>query len=148
MTSKKLAMYLLALLPLSFSACMPDLSPAYGIVKVKVGEQEVYFKREARGLSYDALVISTSDSFCGMPDPQSDYIFREQGPLRLYYKVDNNSLIIYARSRAIQPEVKKFLVNIVQKELTVLEFDRLEKDATRLGLFLLEISMKESKQCK
>ena len=144
----KLAMYLLALLPISFTTCVPGLSPAYGIVKVKVGDREVYFKREARGLSYEALVISPNDSFCGMPDPKSDYIFREQGPLRLYYKVDNNALVLYGTSNATQPEAKNFPVNVVQHELTVLEFDRLERDAARLGFLSLEISMKESKRCK
>jgi hypothetical protein len=144
----KLAMCLLALLPFSFTACAPDLSSAFGMLAVTVGNREVYFKREVRGLSYDALVISPSSSFCKMPDPRSDYIFREQGPVRLYYKVDNNTLVLYGTGSATPPEARNFPVNVVQHELTVLEFDQLDKDAARLGLLALEISVDKRSQCK
>jgi hypothetical protein len=148
MITNKLAMYLLALLPISFTACLPDLSPSFGIVKLKIGDREVYFKREVRGLSYDTLVISPSDGFCGMPDPKSDFIFNSLDPLPLYYRVDNNTLVLYGTDSATPPEAENFPVKVVQHKLTALEFNRLAKDAAQLGLQPLEIQMKESKRCK
>lgn len=68
------------------SSCV-DLPPQYGIVTLQItASQEVYFKREVRGLHYDHLVLSPSKDFCREPNPKSDYIFRAQGPRRIYYK--------------------------------------------------------------
>ncbi len=141
-------LYLLTLLPLSLGACMPNLSSESGIERVKLKDSEVYFKREIRGLSYDVLVLSLSDTLCEMPDRRKDYVFQEQGPLRIYYKVENDVLNIYGTGRAQPPEVNLFKVNIVQHQLSVLEFDRLVKDAASLQLHLLEVPVSQNRKCR
>lgn len=143
--SKLTSLVLMALLYSTLS-CNSDSGANYGMHSVSVRDRKVYFKREVRGLNYDALAISLNSEACIKANPQSDYIFRVQGPITLFYKVDDNTLELYGRFTAAPPESVNFPVNIVQHELSLLEFEQIKERADQLGLKPLEVQI--NAQCK
>lgn len=145
---KKTFVNAILLIPFSLcSACIPDLSPSYGRVKLKVSEsQEIFFKREASGLNYDVLVISPSDDLCEIPNPKTDYVFRSTG-VTVYYKVENDSLILFTNQTATPPEGGQFPIKIEQKGLNTLEAEEIKKKAEELGLRSLDVPFDDRLKC-
>lgn len=122
---------------------------SYGIVSLKVSEsQEVYFKREARGLNHDSLVLSANKDYCAEPSPQVDFIFHASGSHSIYYKIENGILIMYPSSAATPPESRQFPVKVVQYDLTTLDYAELQKNHEKLGLKYLEVKLDEKLKCK
>lgn len=119
--------------------CGPDLSSSsYGRVKLQVGEQVIFFKRQASALNHDDTVISPSDDLCNIPNPKTDYVFQGAPPAPLFYKIEKGVLILFVSTAATPPESGKFPVKIVQNEPNPLEMIKLteapEKDMKRLEL--------------
>ncbi len=138
----------LSVFPLATISCV-DLSPEYGIESLKIADdQDVFFKREIRGQNYDVLVLSPSIDHCGNPNPKSDYIFRGQGPPRIYYKIESGALILYLTIAATAPESGDFPIRIVQNEMHPLDFVDVEKNYHNLGLKRLEVKIDEALKCK
>jgi hypothetical protein len=133
---------------ITLSACGPDLSPSYGRVGVRVSDNaEVFFKREVRGLNYDALVISPSDRLCGMPKAKTDYVFTGMGPFDVYFKVENGGLILFTHYAATPPEGSPFPVRVVQNALGSPDFDKLAASAEGLNLRRLEVPIDKRLKC-
>lgn len=58
------------------SSTVDNLKPQFGVIVVSLGNgRPLYFKREARGLSYDVLALSMDSDPCRSADPARDYIF-------------------------------------------------------------------------
>jgi hypothetical protein len=148
MTTMLLCLAGLIVLSIILSACGPDLSPAYGRVGVRVSDNaQIFFKREVRGLNYDALVISPSDSLCGMPNAKTDYVFTGMGPFDVYYKVETGRLILFTHYAATPPPDSRFPVGVVQNELGSPDFDQLKSNADGLNLRHLEFPIDERVKC-
>ena len=76
-----------------------ELQPQFGIVALTVeGGRQIYFKREVRGLSYDVLAVSDDPDPCHTANDAADYVFRAQGPLTVYYKLEGPKLVVYSAS--------------------------------------------------
>jgi hypothetical protein len=130
------------------SSCA-DLSPEYGIVNLKITpSQEVFFKREVRGQNYDALVLSPSKDLCSEPNPRSDYIFKSQGPHRIYYKVEDGTLILFLTIAAPLLEEGAFPIRVVQNKMHTLEFEELQKNYRKLGLVELKVEIDRGLKCR
>lgn len=78
---------------------MPDFSSVYGIAKISVSGRQLYFKREARGLNYDSVVLSANDNFCDKYNPESDFRFTTADPV-IYYKIDSDTLYLLSGNPA------------------------------------------------
>jgi hypothetical protein len=136
------------LLTASLASSCVDLSPEYGIVNLKISpSQEVYFKREVRGLNYDVLVLSPSSDHCEKPNPKSDYIFRG-GPAEIYYKIEDGALTLFLTIEATPPESGSFPIKIVQNKVHPLDFVDLKKNYENRGLKRLDVKIDKMLKCK
>jgi hypothetical protein len=123
----------------------PDMSSQYGLVTISVDGKQLYFKREARGLNYDSLILSTNKDHCAEYNPDSDYDFTNSDPT-VYYKVDGEVLHITA-SNAAPP--KDFPVKVSIHRITDnSEWFDLEENHLEKGLELLNIPLSDDLTCK
>ncbi len=80
---------------------MPDFSSQYGIVKISVGNKQLYFKRVVRGLNHDAIILSTDENYCAEYNPESDYNFISIDDA-IFYKIDRGVLYLLEGNPTIQ----------------------------------------------
>jgi hypothetical protein len=135
--------YLAGALASAAAGCV-GLSPTYGVGVIRVGDREVYLKREARSVSYDVLVISANRSLRGMPATGRDHEL-PAGPL--YYRVHEGALELYTAGSARPPlETGSFPVHIEHHAVQPLEWARMPERQRSLGLTLLEVALDPSLQ--
>jgi hypothetical protein len=138
---------MLSLAPMLVNSC-PDLSPAYGIESLKISDNaEVYFKREVRGQNYDSLVLSPKKNHCDLPS-KSDYIFRGQGPYLVYYKVENDTLILFTTSDVTPPAEGTFPGKVLLNKMHPLDFVELRENYQKLGLKPLDVEVNKALRCQ
>jgi hypothetical protein len=125
-----------------------SLSPQYGVISLTVSnDQNMYFKREVRGLNYDVVVLSTDGDYCREPDASSDYVFAND-PLPMYYKLEDGTLSLYLTSLAAVPENFQSPIRVVQHQLSPLEFEEIEQHYKERGLNLLRVEIDKRLKCK
>ena len=139
---------LLVIIPLMWS-CGPSRSFSYGMTTIVMPDgTKVYFKREVGWLDHDLWVVSPSNDLCHMPNPDTDYRFRQMGPIDPFYKVEGNSLLLFIRGSAAEsPKSGSFPINIIQKEVDPLDYLQLKKDPGKLGLKELDVRIDENLKC-
>lgn len=129
-------------------AC-PDMSSSYGlfIVESPSGER-LYFRREARGLNYDALSLSANPDYCSEPNAENDFIFVGLGPTHLFYKFEDDELHLYLVNVAKTPDKFSGKTKVIQHQLNNLEFLAMKENYKSKGLALLDISINDTLKCK
>ena len=139
--------FIMCVLMFSLTSC-EGLSSKYGVHRLVVFEdQQVYFKREVRGLNYDSLTLSANKDHCVKPNPHHDYIYDELGPITLFYKTEGNTLEIFSTTLAKQPQSFPVSIKIVQHKLSPLEFAKLKQNYKERGLEILEVNINETLSC-
>jgi hypothetical protein len=137
-------------LGLSIVACgvSHSLSHQYGVIILTVSnDQDMYFKREVRGLNYDVMVLSTDDDYCREADASSDYVFASD-PLPMYYQLEDGTLSLYLTSPAAVPENFQSPIRVVQHQLSPLEFEDIQQHYKERGLNLLRVEIDKKLKCK
>ena len=142
--------FLPLLLPLTvFAGCSADLSPQYGVLALSAPNgREVFFKREARLLDYDVLVLSATQDVCQEADPRRDYVFT--GPARkIYYNFSGPSTLnLFVTSSATEPVEFSSSVKVIQHELDPLEYADLEKHFKDRGILLAAVPINPALKCR
>jgi hypothetical protein len=112
--------------------------------------RSVYFKREVGWMNHDIWVISPSSDLCQIPNPKTDYRFKELGgPQTIPYKIDGNRLILVLTGpRPDPPEGGPFPVDIVWNEVHTVDFREIERDPAKLGLTVLRLPIDQSLKCR
>ena len=126
-----------------------ELSPyLYGIAEVKIaGKQSLYFKREVRGMNYDVLCLSTNKDPCAGADSKDDDVFSNFGGERVYYKIENDSLVLFSWTKT--PSDKgRFQINVIPKELDPLERVELKKAPEKQGISYLDVKLDDKIKCR
>lgn len=131
---------------LAVVVCGCGLGPRFGVLRVDVGSERVYFIREVRGLNYDSLVISATDDLCQELDGPANFVFESLGPIRPYYTVVAGVLHIYTTYPGKAPS-GQFPVTVVQHELGPLEWVDFDKTAQERGLRQVVVEPTSSKWC-
>lgn len=131
------------------SSCSTESSPyKYGVVALKISDsQQVYFKREARGVSYDSLALSINGDPCIEPDPKSDFILHSSELPRIYYKIENGTLVLYLTVDAKSPGSGTFPVNVIQKKIHPIDSEEFKESYEKLGIKFIEIKLSEGLKC-
>jgi hypothetical protein len=122
----------------------PDLSPQYGMTTISVGGKQVYFKREARGLNYDNVILSSSSDFCAEYNAETDFRFPGMDNV-IYYKINGEILQIIS-SPNIKPQ--NFPVKVEVREVTdPMEWFRLKDTHKENGIELLNVQLSDEMKC-
>jgi hypothetical protein len=98
---------------------IPDIKPIYNLKKLVTssGNEPLYLKSKSWGMTYDSkvIVLSTNKEEEFIADSTKEYIYK--GASFLFYKLSNDSLIIYTADKAHTPQVFNSKINIKQVEL-------------------------------
>ncbi|HZS05959.1 MAG TPA: hypothetical protein VFD58_14065 [Blastocatellia bacterium] len=138
---------------LILGALFPDYSPEYGLVSLKILDgREIYFKRVVWGIlgNSDVIVISPDRKLCNLPNNEkTDYVFRssDSGSGKIYYKFENDTLVLFVWDSASLPRSGEFPVKIIQHELNPMEFYEMEKNAVANGLKVIEVPVDKRLKC-
>jgi|SRR6185503_245081 len=145
---KKLARTLQMLSVALMWSCISTGQYEYGTVMIAMPNgQKVYFKREV-GFDHDLWVISPSNDVCHMPNPDTDYRFRQMGPIDPLYRIEGDTLLLYIRGVAAgAPKSGQFPTRIIQNEVDPLDYLKMERDLEKLGLTRLEVQIDKSLTC-
>ncbi len=132
-------------------------SSKYGLVEISVNGKPLYFKREARGLNYDSVILSADGNYCAEYNPELDYRFTSLDDT-IYYKIDSGVLYLLtgnpvlsgynyqSEQYIVQP--KKFPVKVVIIEPDKLIIYEKRKELYKdKGLQLLEIQLVDDLKC-
>lgn len=122
----KLILALFILLTISlmvFSWLFPDEIGAsdYAIEAVKLpGGENIYFKREVRGLTgnYDVIAISANSDPCASCDRKADYCLNDMWPGAVYYKIEAETLHLFAFGGISAPEKFPLPIKIEKHEIS------------------------------
>lgn len=94
-----------------------DLSSEYGIRPVVSSSgAKLYFRREARGLNYDAISLTENDDYCSDRNPRTDYLFGKSGDT-IYYKFEGDTLHLFVGTPAKVPPSYSRKIVVVQHKL-------------------------------
>ena len=149
----KKSKYLIIILLLSICACSK-----YGITELKTSNgNKIYFKREARGLNYDSVILSANDNYCAEYNPELDYRFTTIDPT-IYYKIDSNALYLLSGNLTLpgyeyKPEQyvtapKSFPVKVViVKPDKLIVWEKRKELYQDKGMELLEIPIDDNLKC-
>jgi len=105
MFAKLIAVILL--FALTSSCAVPEMNPEYAIEAIKLPDgQTIYFKREVRGITgnYDVIAVSANSDPCASCDPKTDYCLAAMGPEAVYYKIEAETLHLFAHGGINSPE--------------------------------------------
>ena len=140
---------ILAVMTIAWTACdggLPDSQ--YGVDGVSTSEgTTVYFKREVRGANYDALWISASPDPCRPADDATDYVFRELGPLAVYYRAGAGAVETFSTS-SLDPPGNEPKVRVIHHVLDPLAFKELERTYKSSGLTKIEVPVQRKIHCR
>lgn len=121
----------------------------YGITEVKIpGKQPLYFKREVRGMNYDVLCLSANKEPCAGADSKYDYVFSNFGGERIYYKIENDSLVLFDIWTETPSDKGRFQVNVIPKQLSPLDFAELKKAPEKQGISYLDVKLDDKIKCR
>ena len=124
--------------------CQPGSS--FGILQVGVQGGSVYFVREVRGLHYDALVLSASPDICQDMHGGSNFVFREVGTHRPYYRWDGQSLHLYTTGEVERPH--SFPVPVVVHTVGPREWQEIERSADSTNLIRVNVELGATAPCR
>lgn len=136
----------------AFAGCNSGDEPSpyrYGIAEVKIaGKQPLYFKREVRGMNYDVICLSTNKDPCAGADSKYDYVFSNSARERLYYKIENNSLVLFDTVAEVPSDKRRFQINVIPKELHPLDFAELQKAPEKQSVYYLDVKLDDKIKCR
>ena len=134
---------------------MPDFSSEYGIVKISVGGNQLYFKREVRGLNHDAVILSPDENYCAEYNPDTDYKFTSMDTF-IFYKIEGRILYLLEgnptqegypyKPNIIEPKNFPVKVMIVRPD-KLLVFGKEKGLYKDKGLEFLEIPLDDTLKC-
>lgn len=120
----------------------------YGLLKIQAPNgEEFYFRREARGLNYDALSLSKDSNVCAKPDPDNALIFRSVGPVEVFYRFEGNDLHLYKMSPVDVPKNFSNTIKLVLHDITNPEFIALHKSYADRGLEISDVPLNPKLTC-
>ncbi|MBP6820505.1 MAG: hypothetical protein KA368_03125 [Acidobacteria bacterium] len=131
---------------MAFSWLFPDEtgSSDYAIEAVKLPDGEnVYFKREIRGLTgnYDVIAVSANSDPCASCDRKKDYCLNEMWPEAVYYKIEAGTLHLFAYRGISIPEKFPLPIKIETHEISGLPAQReFESKMERNGIKKLPLT--------
>lgn len=105
------------------------------IVKVNVGDKNVFLKKYYRGLNYEILAISLNSSKSS-PEENAEYV--SKSGRGFYYKVADKSLLIYDsdfRNQKIEFSVDVKFIELPAPELRKIEKDILQNEESQYSIF-------------
>src|SRR6185369_16343361 len=79
--------------------------------------EKLYFRREVRGLNYDALALIKDEDYCAQPDPNKAIIFTSLDH-DVLYKFVGNELHIYTMSDVRKGRTFSDKVSVILHTLT------------------------------
>ena len=119
----------------------------YGLVKIQAPNgEEFYFRREVRGLNYEALSLSTNSNVCAKPDPDKALVFHAYTPV-VFYRFDGNELHLYKMSTVDVPKNFSNTIKLVLHDITNPEFMALEKNYAEKGLEASKVPVDPKLSC-
>ena len=130
---------------------VPVIAPQYGMVKIDISDgQKIYVKRRITGIGgdHDIISISPSENACSGPNSVSDYVYPDSIHGTLLYKVENGSLVLYDTVDARNPTIGHFPIDVIQRQLTTLDYLKMKEHPEEFGLTLLEVPIDETIRCK
>jgi hypothetical protein len=137
---------MLAMLSLGACGMLNPFGPEFGVVEVAVpGGRTLYFRREVRGRNYDALAVSEGPDPCRSAEESQDIVFREQGPLTIYYGFAGNRLRVYSTSPVSLPPRPSLIGMVESHVLGPLEWAQMETSYQKQGLKKLEVPLNVSR---
>lgn len=121
----------------------------YGVQEINFPKQQssIYFKREVRGLNFDALWISSNRDPCYPINKDSDIVFSALNHT-VFYKQTADSLYLYSTSPIDWPTNNTFVVKIIYNEIGANEFFSFEESYAAHGLKKLKIEIDPKLICK
>jgi amino acid transporter len=122
----------------------PDMSSQYGIVNILVEGKQLYFKREARGLNYDQLILSASKDHCADYITNSDYRFQTANPT-VFYKTEAGILYLIAKN-VVTPKDFPVKVSIIEPDVLP-DWETKKSNLKEKGFELLEIPIVDDLKC-
>jgi len=121
----------------------------YGIAEVKIaGRQPLYFKREVRGMNYDVVCLSTNKDPCAAADSKYDYVFANSGGERVYYKIENDSLVLFSNWIGTPSDKGRFQINVIPKDLNPLDLAELQKAPEKQSVSYLDVKLDDKIKCR
>jgi hypothetical protein len=124
------------------------LSDDYGSLRIQAPSgEEFYFRRQTRGLNYDALSLSSNPNVCVKPDPDNALIFRSLGPVEVFYKFEGNELHLYKMSTVDLPKNFSKTIKLVLHDITNPEFIALRKSYADKGLEISTVPLNPKLSC-
>jgi hypothetical protein len=149
-SNKAIVVLIFVMASISIQGCGPDMSPEYGIYSIALPDgRDIYVKRMVWGLNGDVLVISPNREYCHMPDAATDYIFHnmDAGWSGFYYKVENDTLVIYAWIKAEEPQGGTFPIKVVQHGPDLTEYNQIKENPGKPGLKYVQVETDKSLKC-
>ena|SRR5215216_4043837 len=126
-----------------------DLFSQYGMRMVESPSGEkLYFRREARGLNFDSLVLTKNPDHCREPDPSHDIVFFGLGPIHVFYKFEENRLHLYLTNLVDVPDKFSDKTQIVQHKLSNPEFIFMKENYKTDGLGLIDVPLDKALTCE
>lgn len=120
----------------------------YGTLRIEAPNgEEFYFRREMRGLNYDALSLSKDSNFCSKPNPDNALIFRSLGPVIVFYRFKGNELHLYKMSEVDVPKNFSNTIKLVLHDITNLEYIALRQTYADKGLEMSDVPMNPQLNC-
>jgi hypothetical protein len=145
----------ISLVFLTHESCkLPDFSSQYAIASVKLPTgQQIYFKREVRGITgnYDVIAISTNNDPCKSYDEKMDYRIYSYDKFGnyIYYKMEGDKLHLYGVVANNSP-TEEFPLNlkIENHEINFLEWEKFEGNYDKQGITRLLLGIKPENKCR
>lgn len=139
---------ILIVIPLTFVLAVyyftfPDFSSQYGITTISVDGKQLYFKREARGLNHDDVILSPNNDHCAEYNPETDVSFPLLDDI-IYYKIKDDVLYLVTR-QVIRAE--NFPVKVEFKSIYATEGFELSEKHKEMGLELLDVRLRDELKC-
>jgi hypothetical protein len=131
------------LFALTASCSVPDMNSDYAVETVRLPNgQNIYFKREIRGITgnYNVISVSANNDPCASCDHKTDYCLKAMWPEVVYYQLDGETLHLFAYGGLTTPEKFPLTIKIETHDITGIpaedEFERMmaRKGALRLTL--------------
>jgi hypothetical protein len=142
---------LISFVLLTQASCnFPDFSSEYAIETVKLSTgQQIYFKREVRGLNgnYDVVVISTNNDPCKSYDEKTDYCICSYRKY-LYYKIEGDTVHLYGATANRSPQRFPVNLKIENHEIHPLDIAKFGVDYDKQGITRLLLEIKPENKCR
>ena len=140
----------------SYSSYSSAFSSQYGKVEIVVKSKPLYFRREARGLNFDEVILSPNADVCAEYNPELDIRFTSIDTT-IYYRIQDETLVLLEgnppsfpsgyvpEERVAKPKTFPVKIQILEPtKLIVFESETLYSD---INLELLKIPLDKTLTC-